>query len=82
MTEIWFITANGVLMGVVNAVGQFMDANALALSGYMAAHFSVKGGGTGLEYRGIWYLAMLFSGLGVLAAITTVFHKKRSCTEE
>jgi sugar phosphate permease len=81
VAEIWSIKTGGALMGLVNTVGQFIGASALAYSGFMAAKFSIVGGGYSMEYRGIWYLAMIFSSISVVASILAVYREKKSIKE-
>lgn len=81
VAEIWSIKTGGALMGLVNTVGQFIGASALAYSGFMAAKFSVINGGYAMEFRGIWYLAMIFSSISVIASILAVYREKRSIQE-
>ncbi len=81
VTEIWSIKTCGALMGLVNTVGQLAGGTALAYSGYMANRFSVKGGGYFLEYRGIWYLAMIAVFVGISAALLTIYRERRSIRE-
>lgn len=81
VAEIWSIKAGGALMGMINTIGQFIGATALALSGFMAAKFSIAGGAYNVEYRGIWYLAMIFCGLAVIASIFATYREKKAIRE-
>lgn len=81
VAEIWSIKTGGALMGLVNTVGQLIGASALAYSGFMAAKFSIIDGGYSMEFRGIWYLAMIFSSISVIAAILAIYREKRSIRE-
>ena len=55
-------------MGLINNVGQLIGATSLLFSGFMAVRFSVADGDYSSEFRGIFYLAMVFSGVSILAA--------------
>lgn len=81
ITEIWSIKTGGALMGLVNTVGQFIGASALAYSGFMAAKFAVAEEGYSMEYRGIWYLAMIFSSISVVASVTAIYRERKSISE-
>jgi len=81
VAEIWSIKTGGALMGLVNTVGQLIGATALALSGFMAARFSVLGGAYNLEYRGIWYLAMIFSALAIFASVFAIYRERKALRE-
>lgn len=78
VTEIWSIKTGGALMGVVNMIGQFIGATALALSGFMAAKFSVAGGGYNIEYRGIWYLAMICCAVSLCTSLFGVYRERKA----
>lgn len=82
VTEIWSIKAGGALMGVVNMIGQLIGATALALSGFMAAHFSLVGGGYHMEFRGIWYLGMLCAFVSICTSLFAVYREKRAIREQ
>lgn len=81
VAEIWPIKASGALMGMVNTVGQLIGASALAYSGFMAEKFSIAGAGYSFEYRGIWYLAMIFSAISIVAALLATRREKKSIQE-
>lgn len=81
VAEIWSIKAGGALMGVVNMIGQLIGATALAMSGFMAANFSVVHGGYHLEYRGIWYLGMICCAVAIITSIFAILREKRSIKE-
>lgn len=78
VAEIWPIKTGGALMGLVNTVGQLIGASALAYSGFMADKFSIVGAGYSFEYRGIWYLAMIFSSISVIASFLASYRERRS----
>lgn len=78
VAEIWPIKTGGALMGLVNTVGQLIGASALAYSGFMADKFSIIGAGYSFEYRGIWYLAMIFSSISVIASFLASYRERRS----
>lgn len=78
VAEIWPIKTGGALMGLVNTVGQLIGASALAYSGFMADKFSIVGAGYSFEYRGIWYLAMIFSSISVVASFLASYRERRS----
>jgi sugar phosphate permease len=79
--EIWSIKTCGLLMGFINTIGQLLGATALSYSGFMAVKFSVQGGGFNVEYQGIWYLAMIFTAVSVLASIYAVYREKKAIAE-
>lgn len=76
--EIWSIKTGGLLMGLINTVGQFIGATALTFSGFMAVRFAVAGAGYSSEFRGIWFLAMIFSGVSILASLYMVFKARHA----
>ena len=81
VAEIWPVKTGGALMGMVNTVGQLIGASALAYSGFMAEKFSIAGAGYSFEYRGIWYLAMIFSSISILASLLAMHREKQSIRE-
>ncbi|MTH45257.1 MFS transporter [Intestinirhabdus alba] len=81
VAEIWPVKTGGALMGMVNTVGQLIGASALAYSGFMANKFSVADAGYNFEYRGIWYLAMIFSSISIVASLLAIRREKQSIRE-
>lgn len=76
--EIWSIRSAGFSMGIINTVGQFAGAMALAVSGFMAARFSVVGGAFYTEFLGIWYLGIITSILGALATLYAIMRERKA----
>ncbi len=76
--EIWSIRTCGLMVGLINMVGQLLGATALSVSGYMAVRYSIKGGAYYTEYRGIWYTQMLFTCIAILGAVYVIFRERRA----
>lgn len=74
--EIWSVRTAGFNNGVINTVGQFTGATALAMSGYWAVKYADKSGGYASEFAGVWYLGMLLSAAACACALY-VLHIER-----
>lgn len=75
--EIWSIRTAGFNNGILNTVGQFAGATALAMSGYWAVKYADKSGGYASEFAGVWYLGIIISALGALAALYVLYREKQ-----
>lgn len=78
LAEMLTVKAAGFSMAVVNTVGQLGAATALLASGFMAEHFSVKGGAFHLNFVGIWYLGILIAIVGLIAALSQIGPERRA----
>ena len=76
--ELWSVKAAGFSMGIINTVGQFAGALALSVSGYMAVHYSIKGGAFYTEFQGIWYLGIITSIFGACATLYVINKERKS----
>lgn len=75
--EAWSIGAAGFNNALMNTFGQIIAATVLAMSGFWAVKYSVKGGGYWMEFAGIWYLGILVFSLAFIAAMITVYREKQ-----
>lgn len=75
--ELWSVRTAGFSMGIINTVGQFAGALALSVSGYMAVHYSIKGGAFYTEFLGIWYLGIITSILGFIATVFVILRERK-----
>ena len=76
------VKAAGFSMAVVNTIGQLGAATALLASGYMAEHFSVKGGAFYLNFVGIWYLGIITAVIGLIAALSQIGPERRAIKDK
>lgn len=76
--EIWSIRTAGFNNGILNTVGQFSGATALAMSGFWAVKYSDKTGGYASEFAGVWYLGIIISAAGALAALYVLYREKQA----
>jgi sugar phosphate permease len=82
LAEMFTVKATGFSMALVNTIGQLGAATALLASGYMAEHFSVKGGLFHLNFVGIWYLGILTAIVGLIAALSQIGPERRAIKEK
>lgn len=75
--ETWSIGAAGFNNALMNTIGQLIAATVLAMSGFWAVKYSVKGGSYWMEFAGIWYLGILVFSLAFVAAIIIVFQERK-----
>lgn len=80
--ELWSVKAAGFSMGIINSVGQLAGALALSVSGYMAVHYSIKGGAFYTEFQGIWYLGIITSAIGAAATLYVIYKEKQALKEK
>ena len=76
--EIWSIRTAGFNNGIINTVGQFMGATALAMSGYWAVKHAHKSVGYSGEFVGVWYLGMIICAFSGLAALYVLYREKKA----
>ena len=76
--EIWSIRTAGFNNGIINTVGQFMGATALAMSGYWAVKYAHKTGDYVTEFAGVWYLGMIICAISALAAVYVLYREKQA----
>ena len=76
--EIWSVKTAGFNNGLVNTLGGFGGATALAMSGYWAVKYAGAGGGYWTEFQGIWYLGVINGIVAAAVSIYIMYREKRA----